>query len=153
MTRSTLRTEPMSDEAMDALLARSRMGRMAFLDGRRIEIRPLGFVKDGDWVFGRMGDGGKLDALLRAPWVAFQVDEVTSPWVWESVLLRGPVHFLPPGEGGPEGVRLRERALRALEDAIPGFGTPEDPGAHRGHLFGILPQERSGMRGARVETP
>lgn len=142
-----LRVEEMDGRAMEALLDRTRIGRLAYIDGRRVEIRPLGFVRDGDWVFGRMEAGGKVEALLHLPWVAFQVDEIRSPWAWESVLLHGPLHFLPEGEGGPEGAKVRARALQALERAIPGFGTTADPGGHRTLLFGILPQERRGLRG------
>ncbi len=144
---TTFRVEELDDAGMDALLQRQRIGRLAYTDGRRVEIRPLGYVREGEWIFGRMEAGGKVEALRHLPWVAFQVDDIGSPWAWESVLLHGPLHFLPEGEGGPEGARVRTHALRALEKGIPGFGTAADPGGHRTLLFGILPQERRGLRG------
>lgn len=144
--------EPLSEAAVNALLARSRLGRMAYVDGRLVDIRPLAYVRDGGWIFGRMALGTKVEALLHHPWVAFQVDEIRSPWDWESVVIRGPVHFLDE-EAGEEARRLRARALAALEREIPGFGTEADPGAFRTLLFGILPQETRGMRGRSAGTP
>lgn len=140
------RTRVLSDTETREVLAGLHLGRLAYVEGSRIEIRPVGYAFDGEWLFGRMGPGSKVQALLHHRWVTFQVDAVQSPWSWRSILVHGALHFLDGG-GGAEVERVRGRALEALAAAVPGLGSAEDPGRFRGLIFGITPQEVSGLEG------
>jgi uncharacterized protein len=140
------RTRVLSDVEAREVLTGLHLGRLAYVEGARIEIRPVGYAFDGEWLFGRMGPGSKVKALLHHRWVTFQVDDVESLWSWRSILVHGALHFLEAG-GGAEAERVRGRALEALAAAFPGIGTDDDPGHFRGLIFGITPQEVSGLEG------
>jgi nitroimidazol reductase NimA-like FMN-containing flavoprotein (pyridoxamine 5'-phosphate oxidase superfamily) len=142
----------LEDDEVRAVLARQFVGRLAYPSGNRVEIRPIGFVRDRDWLFGRMQGGEKIEALLHHRWVAFQVDDIRSPWEWESVVIHGPLQFLDP-DAGSEMAAMHARATAALADRISDFGGPDDPGAFRSILFGITVQEISGRRGAMAPAP
>jgi len=143
---------PLSDAEIHTLLDHQAVGRLAYPDGNRVEIRPVGFVRDGDWLFGRMQAGDKIEALLHHRWVAFHVDEVQSPWEWQSVLIHGPLQFLDP-TGGEEMAAMHARALAALAGGVPDFQGSTDPGAFRSILFGITVQEMTGRRGVLSPGP
>ena len=72
-----------------ALLARSHVGRLAFTHHDRVDIEPIGYISDGEWIFGRTSKGAKLSTLLHHPWCAFEVDEVRSMFDWSSVVVKG----------------------------------------------------------------
>jgi len=147
MNESTrFRTRVLSDAEAREVLADLHLGRLAYVEGPRIEIRPVGYAFDGEWLFGRMGPGSKVEALLHHRWVTFQVDDVESLWSWRSILVHGAVHFLETG-GGAEAERVRARALEALAATVPSLGSPDDPGRFRDLIFGIIPQELSGLEG------
>lgn len=141
----------LSSAEIDALLDRQAVGRLAYPAGNRVEIRPVGYVRDGDWLFGRMQAGDKIEALLHHRWVAFHVDDIRSPWDWESVILHGPLQFLD-AEGGTEMAQMYARAREALAASIPDFEGTEDPGAFRSLVFGITVQEISGRQGRMLSA-
>jgi nitroimidazol reductase NimA-like FMN-containing flavoprotein (pyridoxamine 5'-phosphate oxidase superfamily) len=145
-TPAAFRTRALSAVAAREFLARKDLGRLAYLERGRIEVRPVGFALADEWIFGRMGRGQKADALLHHRWVTFQVDEVRDHWTWRSVVLRGALHFLD-GEGGSAAQAAHARALETLRSAIPGFGGPDDPGSFRDMIFGIEIQEIAGVEG------
>ncbi|TVP47575.1 MAG: hypothetical protein EA350_04810 [Gemmatimonadales bacterium] len=143
---SSFRTRTLTESDSLDFLAGRNIGRLAYLEGGLIEVRPVGYAASGDWIFGRLGPGRKTEALLRHRWVTFQVDEVRDHWNWRSVVLHGALHFLD-GMGGAAAAAARERALVSLAAAIPGFGEPGDPGSFRDMIFGVEIQEISGVEG------
>jgi len=143
---ASFRTRTLSESGAMEFLAGRNTGRLAYLEGGRIEVRPVGYVLSGAWIFGRMGAGQKTDALLRHRWVTFQVDEVRDHWTWRSVVLHGALHFLDR-TGGAAAEKARDGALEALRSAVPDFGGPGDPGSFRDMIFGIEVQEISGVEG------
>jgi nitroimidazol reductase NimA-like FMN-containing flavoprotein (pyridoxamine 5'-phosphate oxidase superfamily) len=143
---TSFRTRTLSESGAMEFLSGRNIGRLAYVEGGRIEVRPVGYVRSGEWIFGRMGGGGKTEALLRNRWVTFQVDEVRDHWTWQSVVLHGALHFLD-GTGGSAAEEARDRALAALRSAVPGLGGPGDPGSFRDMIFGIEIQEISGVEG------
>jgi uncharacterized protein len=126
----------LDDEAARALLARCRVGRLAYLHEGRVDIAPIHYVLDGDWIVGRTSVGSKIDALMHAPWVAFEVDEVDGPFDWRSVVVHGGVYF-PDPLGGTRDQEAYERAVDVLRTIAPGTLTPEDPTPHRSIVFRI----------------
>lgn len=142
---------PLDDAEREALLARNTVGRLAFADGPRVDIVPLGYRADGAWLFGRTAPGSKLRALAHRPWVAFEVDEVDGPFDWRSVVVHGSFHLLDP-EGSERDRTLVERATQALGLAdVPGDAA--DPAPFRTVLFAIHVDESSGRSAATRGAP
>jgi len=124
-----------------ALLARHRVGRLAYSQHDRIDIEPVNYVFDGSWLFGRTNVGTKLAALVHHPWCAFEVDEVHGLFDWMSVVVKGSFYLLDPETGSPDTYR---RALQLLTALIPEMFTADDPVPHRAIVFGIYAHEVTG---------
>ena len=121
-----------------ALLARNHVGRMAFSFHDRVDIQPLSYAYEGDWIACRTQPGNKIWTLERSPWVAFEVDEVRGPYDWQSVVVRGTVYRLD------EPSAERDATIAALRTAVPDAFTDEDPAPHRVLVFRIYVRELSG---------
>ena len=126
----------LDDEAARSLLQRNRVGRIAFAFHERVDIEPVHYAFDGKWLFGRTSPGSKLSVLRHSPWVAFEVDEATGVFDWQSVVVHGTVYVLTP-DGPPSTVHTWERAMEMLAEIVPGSGTADDPVPHRTVVFGI----------------
>jgi nitroimidazol reductase NimA-like FMN-containing flavoprotein (pyridoxamine 5'-phosphate oxidase superfamily) len=106
-----------------------------------VDIEPVHYVYDGDWLFGRTSTGAKLATLLRRPWCAFEVDEVRAMFDWSSVVVKGSFHILDPATGSAD---TYGRALEMVSRLLPETFTPADPAPHRTILFGIFIQAVEG---------
>jgi nitroimidazol reductase NimA-like FMN-containing flavoprotein (pyridoxamine 5'-phosphate oxidase superfamily) len=135
----------LEEEDARAILARNRVGRIAFSIRDRVDIQPIHFAYDGDWLFGRTEIGAKLTSLVHQPACALEVDEVHDLFHWDSVVVRGTFRMLDP-ENGP--VDLYDRALARLRQLVPGTLTSRDPAPRRVILFAIRIDEITG-RSAR----
>ena len=134
-----------------ALLRRHHVGRIAYSLHDRVDIEPISYIYDDGWIFGRTSAGTKLTVLSRRPWVAFEVDEVTSPLEWKSVVLHGA--FLHLSDEGNESDRLRfERGLDAIKLIMPEAFDEDDPHAFRDVLFGIQIDRMSGRSSSAVRA-
>jgi nitroimidazol reductase NimA-like FMN-containing flavoprotein (pyridoxamine 5'-phosphate oxidase superfamily) len=121
-----------------ALIARASVGRLAFTRHDRVDIEPISYATDGEWIFGRTSKGAKLATLLHHPWCAFEADEVRSMFDWSSVVVKGTFYLLDPELGSPDTYRRAERLLRQL---VPGTFEQHDPTPHRDIVFGIFIHE------------
>lgn len=130
------------------MLRRNSYGRIAFSQHDRVDVEPIHYVLQGDWLYLRTGEGTKLSTLKHNPWVAFEVDEVTAPFDWTSVVVKGTVYFL---SSDAEGANREDyqRALRALRKLIPETMTPQDPTPSRNVILRISLNEVHG-RAARA---
>jgi nitroimidazol reductase NimA-like FMN-containing flavoprotein (pyridoxamine 5'-phosphate oxidase superfamily) len=114
------------------LLARERVGRVAFVDDLGPIVMPVNFVLDRHMVVFRTDGGTKLDTAVRGSRVAFEIDgtDETARTGW-SVLVRGEaVEVTDPAELA----RLRHLPLH-----------PWAPGA-KTHYVRILPAVLTGRR-------
>jgi nitroimidazol reductase NimA-like FMN-containing flavoprotein (pyridoxamine 5'-phosphate oxidase superfamily) len=127
------------DEAR-ALLARHRVGRIAFAFHDHVDIEPIHYVLDGDWIYGRTSIGTKLAALTHRPWCAFEVDEVHDTFDWASVVVKGSFHLLDPLVSSD----AYERALAHARQLVPTSFAAGDPVPHRTVLFRIHVDELTG---------
>ena len=123
-------------EQSRALLARNRVGRIAFAVSGRVDIEPIHYVYHDGWIFGRTSPGTKAAAVRHNPWVAFEVDEIEGAFDWRSVVVHGTLYFLEE-DGPPSAAATRERAITLLRRLVPDLGTPFDPVAFRSLVFGI----------------
>jgi uncharacterized protein len=129
---SLVRWQELTKSECFELLARERLGRVAFVDDLGPIVVPVNFVLDRHMVVFRTDDGTKLDAAVRGSRVAFEIDGVDaaarSGW---SVLIRGEAVEVT---GAAELARLRKLPL-----------DPWAPGA-KTHYVRILPAVLTGRR-------
>lgn len=128
-----------------ALLERHNIGRIAFSYHDRIDIQPIHYVFKDNWLFGRTGRGSKFATLAHNPWCAFEVDEITGCFDWDSVVVKGHLELLDPELGSPDAY---SRGLELMRDIVPGTFSDLDPVPQRSILFRFHASEISG-RSAR----
>ena len=133
---------------MEALLRRHNVGRIAFSDGRRVDIEPIGYVYDDGAIYGRASPGTRMNALAGRPWVAFEIDEIRGPFDWESVVVKGTVYVVESAEAMPMREHY-EKALRVIRSAMPEALTDRDSAPKRTILFRLQIDEMEG----RSATP
>jgi nitroimidazol reductase NimA-like FMN-containing flavoprotein (pyridoxamine 5'-phosphate oxidase superfamily) len=109
---------------------------LAYLESNRVNIQPIHFVYDGEWMYGRTSPGAKLAALTQRPWVAMEADEVHGPFDWRSVVAHGTFYIVEPN-GTPEDEARFNRVLGQLRRLSPEIGGEGDPAPFRTALFGI----------------
>ncbi len=126
----------LSTEEIESVLASHHVGRIAFSFHDRVDIRPIHYVFDERWLFGRTSPGDKLVTLRHSQWVAFEVDEVTGPFDWKSVIVHGSFHLLDP-TGTSADSAIYERGMRAIKSLSLDALTENDPVPFRTELFGI----------------
>lgn len=131
----------------EALLRRHAVGRIAFSFRDRVDIQPIGYVYEGEWLSCRTEPGTKLEALHHSPWVAFEVDEAHGLYDWESVVLRGTVYLMP------EGSDDHNATVAAIQRVAPLAFTPADPTPFRQVVFRVYPREMTGRRASSGESP
>ena len=130
------------EECLD-VLRRNFYGRIAFSQHDRVDVEPIHYVLDEDWLYLRTGVGTKVSTLKHHPWVAFEVDEVTAPFDWTSVVVKGTVYFLSTDAEAANREEY-QRALRALRRLIPETMTPKDPTPSRNVILRISVNEVHG---------
>jgi nitroimidazol reductase NimA-like FMN-containing flavoprotein (pyridoxamine 5'-phosphate oxidase superfamily) len=128
-----------ADEAQ-ALLARNKVGRIAFAFHDRVDIEPIHYVYDAPWIFGRTSAGAKLLTLAHNQWCAFETDEVRGLFDWESVVVKGP---FSPQHSTTASWDYR-RALTALRTLFPRTLAADDLTPQRDVVFGVHATEISG---------
>jgi uncharacterized protein len=133
----------MTSEEAEQLLARNHVGRIAFSFRDSVDIRPIHYVYSGEWLFGRTSPGDKLITLRHNQWVAFEVDEISGPLDWVSVIVHGTFYRLE-NEGSEHDRRLYDKALTAIRAIAPETFTDKDPVPFRTELFGIFITSISG---------
>jgi nitroimidazol reductase NimA-like FMN-containing flavoprotein (pyridoxamine 5'-phosphate oxidase superfamily) len=131
-----------SDE-IRALFARNHVGRIAFSFHDRVDIRPIHYVYDDNWLYGRTSPGDKLVTLLHNQWVAFEVDEVRGPFDWESVVAHGSFYHIAK-EGTLQHRELKGEALERIRKFAPDTFRENDPVPFRTELFAIAIDSLSG---------
>ncbi|HEX5872302.1 MAG TPA: pyridoxamine 5'-phosphate oxidase family protein [Longimicrobium sp.] len=143
------RIRALGREECEQILARNHVGRLAYAWKNHVDIEPLHYVFDGEWLYGRTSRGTKLIVTGEQWWpVAFEVDEVEGLFRWRSVVVHGGFHAIP--QDGPEWHdAARSRGVELLRAFLPETLTPDDPFPHRKVLFRISLQEVSG----REATP
>ncbi len=143
MAKPSLVIRELTTPECEALLRQHTHGRLAFAFRDRVDVEPIHFVFDEGWIVGRTGPGTKLTVLHHHPWVAFEIDEVQSPFQWRSVVAKGTVYMLE-SNGSPTDEAARDRAIAAIRRLLPVAFTDDDPLPGRSLLFRIHVDELSG---------
>jgi nitroimidazol reductase NimA-like FMN-containing flavoprotein (pyridoxamine 5'-phosphate oxidase superfamily) len=129
-------------ECEDILRAQT-VGRVAVRDADGVYVVPIHYAFAEGAVFGHAPPGKKLRLMRLWPHVALQVDTISSPVEWKSVLVQGAFRELT---GEEEQVHARQVLVRAFE------GNPALVTAGHGHratlaeaiVFRIDPAEITG---------
>ncbi|HEU4641784.1 MAG TPA: pyridoxamine 5'-phosphate oxidase family protein [Gemmatimonadaceae bacterium] len=145
-SKSLLQIEELNRQDVVAILARNRVGRIAYSMRDRVDIEPIHYVYSDGWLYGRTSPGTKLTTVQRNRWVAFEVDEVSSFTDWRSVVVHGALYVLEPDDVSPTAEETWERAVELLRRLDPAALTTEDPVPHRDVVFRIAVQEATGRR-------
>jgi len=135
----------LSGDEITALLARNRVGRIAYAMHDRVDIEPLHYVYHDGWIYARTSRGAKLATIERNKWVAFEVDEVSSLFDWRSAVVHGGVYAILP-DSNPESRELFEKALQLLRRLLPATFREDDPVPNRDVIIRIAVQEATGRR-------
>jgi nitroimidazol reductase NimA-like FMN-containing flavoprotein (pyridoxamine 5'-phosphate oxidase superfamily) len=106
------------------------------MNASRVDIEPVSYVATGSWLFMRSAEGTKLEALAHNPYVAFEVDEISSPFDWRSVVARGTIYLMADGERYVDQETV-ERAVQALRSFQPQALLDEDPTPFRRTVYGL----------------
>lgn len=128
-------------EECHTLLASKNVGRIAFAMHERVDIQPIHYATDGEWIFGRTSEGSKLASLQNNPWCAFETDDVRDLFDWSSVVVKGRFSVLDPKIGS---LHTYQRADRVLRQLIPGTFSVDDPASHRNVVWGVFAHEITG---------
>ena len=140
----------LSKREMEAMLRRNHVGRVAFSFRDSVDIRPIHYVWRKGWLFGRTSPGDKLITLRHNQWVSFEIDEISGPLDWASVIVRGTFYRLSR-EGSVHDVRLYKRAVRAIRQEAPHTLRKSDPVPFRSEIFGISINGATGRSSSTVE--
>ena len=125
------------------VLRRNHYGRIAFAVHDRVDVEPIHYVLDGEWLYLRTSVGTKVTTLERDPWIAFEVDEVRAPFDWTSVVVKGTVYFIS-GVRDADDPKELAKALKVLRRLMPETMTPTDPTPSRNVIFRISINEVHG---------
>lgn len=129
-----------------------------------VDIEPISYVYDGEYIDMRTAAGSKFDAFRHHPWVAFEVDEVEGPFSWRSVVVHGTVYRLEL-TGSAADAAAYKRSLARLRTINPEAFAAGDPTPFRdivvrlfvermtGRAAGAARQPAKRKRGARRRTP
>jgi nitroimidazol reductase NimA-like FMN-containing flavoprotein (pyridoxamine 5'-phosphate oxidase superfamily) len=151
MQRATTTFRVLTPRKAESLLRRNHVGRIAFRNGPRVDVEPIGYVFEDGAIYGRAAPGARMKALGGQPWVAFQVDEIRGPFDWESVVAKGTVYVVEPGMSALLDEHY-EKALRIIRSAMPDALTPTDPVPARTILFRIHIDEIEGRAAGHSAT-
>jgi nitroimidazol reductase NimA-like FMN-containing flavoprotein (pyridoxamine 5'-phosphate oxidase superfamily) len=143
--------ESLTREECDALLARNRIGRLAYSFHDKVDVEPIHYVYADGLLFFRTSPGAKVTTLAHHPWVAFEVDECHGLFEWRSVVVHGTV-YAPHAAGAPTDRALYQRAVEHLREFIPEVLTKDDPTPLRSLIMVMHPDTVTG-REARVARP
>ena len=128
-------------EECNELLARNHVGRIAFSYHDHVDIEPIHYVYDDEWIYGRTADGTKLRTLAHNRWLAFEADEITALFDWRSVVVKGALYILESAGARPE---TYEHAVAMLRTLSPHALGEDDPAPMRTVVFRIHADQVTG---------
>jgi nitroimidazol reductase NimA-like FMN-containing flavoprotein (pyridoxamine 5'-phosphate oxidase superfamily) len=132
----------------DELLARNHVGRIAFSYHDHVDIEPIHYAYEDGWVYGRTGDGTKLRTLAHNRWLAFETDEVSALFDWQSVVIKGALYILEK-DTAPDGPHAH--AVELLRKLNPHVLREGDPAPERTVVFRIHADQVTGRLASTSE--
>lgn len=127
----------------NALLERNHVGRIAFSYHDHVDIEPIHYVYENEWLYCRTAEGTKLRTLAHNRWVAFEADEISALFDWQSVVVKGALYLLD--SGGPNA-QTYDHAVSVLRTLSPELFGKEDPAPMRKVVFRIHADQVTGRQ-------
>jgi nitroimidazol reductase NimA-like FMN-containing flavoprotein (pyridoxamine 5'-phosphate oxidase superfamily) len=97
----------MSNEEVQSLLRRKKLGRIAMSANDRPYVTPINFAYDGECVYCCSSFGRKVATMREQPLVCFEVEEIDDHSNWRTVIAEGMFEEITDAE-------LRKRAIGLL---------------------------------------
>jgi nitroimidazol reductase NimA-like FMN-containing flavoprotein (pyridoxamine 5'-phosphate oxidase superfamily) len=119
------------------VLRSNRVGRLAYEIDRRVDIEPISYALDESdrlVICMRTSEGSKAIAIRHNQWVAFQVDVISGPLEWRSVVAHGSVYRVGSGAPAVDDM-LYTRTVAALRIVAPDAFGEHDPAPFRRTLL------------------
>jgi uncharacterized protein len=139
-------------DEIDALLGRNNVGRIAFTFHDFVDIEPINYVYSSPWLYGRTSQGAKLDTITHHKWVAFEADEVTGLFDWQSVVVKGSFEIIDADTWRHHDPGFI-RGLELLRSLLPETLRPNDPVPFRHTVFRIHVEEVRGREANSGAVP
>lgn len=137
------RIRALSARQAQVVLARNRVGRIAFVAEGRIELIPVHYVYAAQTIYGRTSFGARCAQWATETDVVFEVDEPEAMYDWRSVIVRGSLRVLPATGSREERAEYWD-AVAAIRGVFSDALTERDPTPGRRCVFAIEPLEVSG---------
>ncbi|WP_020597668.1 pyridoxamine 5'-phosphate oxidase family protein [Spirosoma panaciterrae] len=96
----------LSPEVTDFVLRNQFFGRIGCYADGQVLVLPVAYLYDGQAIYGQTREGTKTRLLRQNPKVCFEVDEITSPTYWRSVVVQGEYEELTGDERADVAQRL-----------------------------------------------
>ena len=127
----------LSRAAIEVVLRRNGVGRLAYVLEDRVEVEPIHFAFADGWIYGRTAQGARLRTVQHDRMITFHVDEVDGVLAWRSIVGRGLVTLLPLDPTAQERAQWQEGLAAIHQFESSGHRTSDDV-APRGTAFRIL---------------
>jgi len=85
----------MTERECRAMLAGTNVARLACALNNQPYVVPIRVDLEGEFLYGYASLGQKIEWMRQNPLVCLQIDELTSPWQWASVVVFGHYEELP----------------------------------------------------------
>jgi len=146
----------LTESQIEVFLHSQFVGRIGCYADNRCYVVPVAYAYDGTYLYAHSMQGMKIEMMRINPKICFEIDEISSPGHWRSVIVWGEFEEI-------EEVEEREKILKFFLDRIEPYllgaaGSPPDSQAHAPHvvekaqkpiIFRIKISEKSG----RFEKP
>jgi uncharacterized protein len=76
---------------IDNLISKQVIGRLGCHADGEIYVVPIGYVYDGEYIYGHTYEGRKIQMMRKNPEICFEVDDLADLGNWKSVIAWG--HF------------------------------------------------------------
>jgi hypothetical protein len=90
-----MQIQEMTRDECQAMLAGTRLGRLACVRDQEPYIVPIYFAYSNPYLYGFTGPGQKIEWMRANPQVCVEVDDVMNPRQWVSVVVFGRFEELP----------------------------------------------------------
>ena len=137
------RIRSLSARQAQVVLARNRVGRIAFVADGRLELIPVHYVYAAQTIYGRTSFGARCAQWAAETDVVFEVDEPEAMYDWRSVIVRGTLRALPSTGSREERAEYWD-AVAAIRSVFTDALTERDPTPGRRCVFAIAPREVTG---------
>ena len=133
----------LSRQECESVLLRNNVGRIAYAVHDRVSIVPIHYVFVNGWIYGRTTSAGKLRQILRNRRIAFEVDEHSDLFDWQSVIVHGPLYVIQ-ADTTQLSRSVYRTAVSVIRRLVPDSLSEEDPVPFRDQLFRIRALDVSG---------